>query len=838
MFTLKRFVGSSLCVLVLAGTAFAQENRAPINNSQEPVLSAPLVTATSTARRVRFVSPGTVVQLRLEVYNEAGQKLFDTELHGGNVLDWHLQDGAGQDLQAGSYACVLTIKSLSGRLSQRVGLVTVNDKKAAIRAAEGAELSLAQQQTIGPVEGNAALTILQGDEAEAITAVTHDGAEGQLTSTRGALTFRTGDVFTGKEKEQMRLTEDGRLGIGTSDPQAKLDVAGSIRAERFLVARPKVTGADNTEILATDAAATDSADGEALVAGTGTKERIAKWVDNDGTLGDSVIAESSGNIGIGTTNPTQALEVANGRILTTGSQTLTTAGGVLEIGTTITNNNVGASGLRMRNTLNGTATTQQALDVAPTFAPSASISLARGFISTAFFAPPAGVTITEAFGGNANTVYNNTSGAVTNGAGFAIRTPIVFGVLKPTFQYGLRINNQGISGTNTSYGLFVDAQSGSTNNFSAVFAGGNVGIGTTTPDARLHVAGVSSSTATPIAIVESSGVQMPISFRRVGTEHARIRSNSAGDLVFATMNGAGKDIFFRAGDDTSTDMFIESATGNVGIGTTSPAAKLEVNNGTILSSGTTGGRLGANNPNNQLASVNLDWFNDTARIRYGGSGVGATNGLVIQGQGDATKLTITNSGTVIAGGTVVAGGKLFFDDETFNPDDAFPPQDLCARRVGNVAPNPFQITFCSSSIRYKTDVRGFTPGLDLVSRLRPVGFRWKGRGDADVGLIAEEVARVEPLLVTRNSKGETEGVKYDRIAVVLINAIREQQAQIKTQQQQLRAKDERIANLATRLARYESSLSRYESRLASLERSVARGKRTKRQATARVNLPR
>ncbi|MCA1606372.1 MAG: hypothetical protein LC775_13080, partial [Acidobacteria bacterium] len=166
MFTLKRFVGGSLFAFILAGTALAQENRAPINNPQESVPAAPLVKATATAKRVRFVSPGTVVQLRLQVYNEAGQKLFDTELHGGNVLDWHLQDGAGQDFQAGSYACVLTIKSLSGRLSQRVGLVTVNDKNAAIQAAEGAQLSLAQQQTIGPVEGNAALTILQESEAE------------------------------------------------------------------------------------------------------------------------------------------------------------------------------------------------------------------------------------------------------------------------------------------------------------------------------------------------------------------------------------------------------------------------------------------------------------------------------------------------------------------------------------------------------------------------------------------------------------------------------------------------------------------------------------------------
>ena len=311
MSTLMRFVGGSLFAFVLAGTGLAQENRAPIENPQKPVAATPLVTATATAKRVRFVSPGTVVQLRLEVYNEAGQKLFDTELHGGNVLDWHLQDGAGQDLQSGSYACVLTIKSLSGRLSQRVGLVTVNDKEAAIEAAEGAQLSLAQQHTIGPVEGNATLAIRQESEGEAITAVTHDGTEGQLTSTKGALTFRTGDIFSGKDKEQMRLTEAGNLGIGTSQPRAKLDVAGTIRAQRFLIAKPKADVPDKTEILEADAAATDSADVEALVAGTGTKERIAKWVDSEGTLGDSVIAESADNIGIGTTTPTHKLDVQN-----------------------------------------------------------------------------------------------------------------------------------------------------------------------------------------------------------------------------------------------------------------------------------------------------------------------------------------------------------------------------------------------------------------------------------------------------------------------------------------------------------------------------------------------
>src|SRR5688572_2539058 len=349
MYRFKEVIGRGLFIFVLCGTALAQENPAPVEKPREVVTAAgPLVTATATAKRVRFVSPGTVVQLRLEVYNEAGQKLFDTELRGGNVLDWHLQDGAGQRLAAGSYACVMTIKSLSGSLSQRIGLVRVNDKTA-IEAAEGAQLTLAQQQTIGPLESNAAITILQESEAEAITAVTHDGTEGQLTSTRGALSFRTGDLFSGKEKEQMRLTEDGRLGIGTSDPQATLDVAGAIRATKG------IQFSDGTVLTSTGRAGRLNADGIVTedATGTGTQDRIAKWVDNAGTLGDSVITESAGNIGIGTATPTQSLEVANGRILTTGSQTIEATEGVLEIGTTVTNNNNGASGLRMRNIFNG-----------------------------------------------------------------------------------------------------------------------------------------------------------------------------------------------------------------------------------------------------------------------------------------------------------------------------------------------------------------------------------------------------------------------------------------------------------------------------------------------------
>ncbi|MEO8435594.1 MAG: hypothetical protein ABI596_11920, partial [Pyrinomonadaceae bacterium] len=304
MFALKRLMGVSLFVFVLAATALAQGNRARLEAPGEPVApnsAPPLVTATATATRVRFVAPSTVVQLRLEVYKQTGQKVFDTELRGGNVLDWHLQDGAGERLPLGSYASVVTIKSLSGRLSQRVGLVTVSDTKAVIEATgAAAQLSTAQQQTIGPVEANAAFAVRQESEAEALTAVTHDGTDGQLTSTKGALTFSTGDILSGKETEQMRLTEAGNLGIGTDKPQAKLDVAGVIRTSEGIEFANGTEGTSLTRLTTTATGGMQQtlADGTVVpnATGTGTQNRIAKWTDNAGTLGDSLLNESGGAI--------------------------------------------------------------------------------------------------------------------------------------------------------------------------------------------------------------------------------------------------------------------------------------------------------------------------------------------------------------------------------------------------------------------------------------------------------------------------------------------------------------------------------------------------------------
>ena len=69
-----------------------------------------------------------------------------------------------------------------------------------------------------------------------------------------------------------------------------------------------------------------------------------------------------------------------------------------------------------------------------------------------------------------------------------------------------------------------------------------------------------------------------------------------------------------------------------------------------------------------------------------------------------------------------------------------------------------------------------------ITRLRPIAYRWKQDGMRDIGLAAEEVEQVEPRLTFRNAKGEVDGVKYNQLSAVFINAFKEQQEQLNRQQ--------------------------------------------------------
>ena len=83
----------------------------------------------------------------------------------------------------------------------------------------------------------------------------------------------------------------------------------------------------------------------------------------------------------------------------------------------------------------------------------------------------------------------------------------------------------------------------------------------------------------------------------------------------------------------------------------------------------------------------------------------------------------------------------------------------------------------TSDATLKTNVETLTGSLDAVKSLRGVSFDWIENGGSEVGVIAQEVEDVLPDVVNTN-EDSIKSVKYGNMVAVLIEAMKEQQAQI------------------------------------------------------------
>jgi hypothetical protein len=302
-----------LSLAIFANNALAQTEK----NEQSKPSSTPAVTASISAGGVRFAAPQGVLQIRLEIYSAAGEVMFDSSLRQGSILDWKVTD-ATQAMIDGSYLGVVTIMDFQGKLTQRLGAISLQSGQITLKRLTQGELTAAQTQALNTrrqaqkveaTDNSDSLTILRDGKERSVVVTAHDGQDGQVASTSGALTFSTGDIFANRETEQMRVTPDGRVGIGTDKPEATLDVAGEIRTRggiRF------ADGSVLTSARVTSGTVPSPTDGSSrpTFSGTGTTGALTKWSDGpNGVAGDSAIREASGSIGIGTTNPAARLHV-------------------------------------------------------------------------------------------------------------------------------------------------------------------------------------------------------------------------------------------------------------------------------------------------------------------------------------------------------------------------------------------------------------------------------------------------------------------------------------------------------------------------------------------------
>jgi len=95
-----------------------------------------------------------------------------------------------------------------------------------------------------------------------------------------------------------------------------------------------------------------------------------------------------------------------------------------------------------------------------------------------------------------------------------------------------------------------------------------------------------------------------------------------------------------------------------------------------------------------------------------------------------------------------------------------------------------QLGTMSSSRRFKKEIGPMDNASESIHALKPVTFRYKSdKGDTpQFGLIAEEVAKVNPDLVVRDKNGEIYTVRYDAVNAMLLNEFLKEHRKVNEQQ--------------------------------------------------------
>ena len=312
-----------------------------------------------------------------------------------------------------------------------------------------------------------------------------------------------------------------------------------------------------------------------------------------------------------------------------------------------------------------------------------------------------------------------------------------------------------------------------------VLSGGNVGVSNDFPQRKLHVKGdairLDSLDSTKTVELRTDGAQVDLS---TTTNDLYLRSASGAPPHHIVMNS-------DAGD------------GNVGIGTASPAYKLDVKATAI--------KLGLEDAGGgQLILKNNPGDNKIFLEAFDAAGTGNATEMLLTGKDSANApiITIRANTTNIEGDLYVRGssgeqamvggegqGGVVFG--TTNAGVLHADMRNLAVGFGTGNPSAWLNVFCRtvhelSDERGKTNIRPIADALSQVARLRGVAFEWKvdaaaGQPKGGLGLIAQEVQEVVPEAVT--IRGHGAGLSYSALVPLLIEAVKE----LKRETEQLKA---------------------------------------------------
>ena len=242
----------------------------------------------------------------------------------------------------------------------------------------------------------------------------------------------------------------------------------------------------------------------------------------------------------------------------------------------------------------------------------------------------------------------------------------------------------------------------------------------------------------------------------------------------------------------SNAMYID-ASQNVGIGTISPANKLQVN-GQIRAGTNNSGFVLTDNTSSAFQFANCNTSNNL-EFSAGGSG----SAFIFYNNGGNERMRIDSSGNLLVGQVTSSfGGKIctaftsasqvaatFTDTVTSGYTGSYVVFLNSSSAVAGYISHPSATTVgyvASSDYRLKKDVAPLSGSLDRVMKLKPVSYTWTEDDVYGEGFIAHELQEVIPLAaygikdaVNEDGSIKPQGVDYGKLTTVLVAAMQEQQ---------------------------------------------------------------
>jgi hypothetical protein len=331
-----------------------------------------------------------------------------------------------------------------------------------------------------------------------------------------------------------------------------------------------------------------------------------------------------------------------------------------------------------------------------------------------------------------------------------------------------------------------------------ITSAGNVGIGTTSPDAKLDVTSVGSASAYTVSAVIQDGT-----YPASGNPTLEFNGFIAGNGYRSGVGSiGGQSLAFYTpstyGVAPTERMRIDSS-GNVGIGTSSPSAKLSVvaagdNTTVAVFGGASGGtgrglRIATGIPsggsNNEIAILDAQSDQGVPTMAFQTAGT--------------ERMRIDSSGNLLVGTTSASspfdGCKIAIDA---NSSDGIRLRSAgVAMRfiatststfVGSITTTASATSYnTSSDYRLKEDWVAVADASTRVNALKPVNFAWKVDGSRVDGFLAHEVAEVVPEAITgekdavdADGNPKYQGIDQSKLVPLLTAALQEALARIET----------------------------------------------------------